>query len=174
MSTANAHHLVLRPSHPHEAHLIFDLKKRPKGRRANRVRELALLGLGRAPVPVPWSDWSLAPEVDPLRIAVYVSEKDPEDGPILSALEGVHPGHVSDFFKEILAAGLLGHDAKSSASKASDSLESRKNAGSGAVVSGALGVVDPAADSVLPAVSAGKKSSSPAKKLMGLSKLCEG
>lgn len=112
-----AYHIVLRPTHPHEAALIDALIGLPTGRRAQRIRQLLLRGIDLPQLAVPWRDKTkralFADQARRMRIAVYVNSTAIEDAPLRVAIAQVYPDYVGDYLKEALATGLLTPDAAS-------------------------------------------------------------
>jgi len=105
--------ISLRPPCPPEAQLIAELSSYPAQRRAQRVRELILLGLTRRAPPVDWFD-PLARGgalMQRMKLVVGVHDVARPDFPIREAIARVHETLVIDFLREKLIAGLLGCEA---------------------------------------------------------------
>ncbi len=104
--------LSLRPPYPPEARLIAELSGYPSQRRAQRVRELILIGLNRQAPPVAWFD-PLArggPLMKAMKLVFFVHDVARLDFPIREAISKFHTTLVTDFLREKLIAGLLGHE----------------------------------------------------------------
>jgi len=101
--------VTLHSAHPLDAPVIDFLSAYGPRRRPARIRQLVAAGLEREVPRMPLTNTASLADA-PFRVELRLDSDQPEDRPLIAALDRVHPALVSEWLRDRLAAGLLGVD----------------------------------------------------------------